>query len=296
MEFADAVVSALDESATAALVASPDFRQALDAFEREARASHPAIDVEPAQFAKFVAIRLGSGGPAVLRKMRPQDLYLACACLDGRRQALQTLEQSYFPELARTAGRFDVEGCDAAELMQQLRVKLLVGDGDRPPKLADYDGQGHLQNWLRVTAVRLFIDVQRSVNARARREQPQSLPSGAAASANVEMDFLKAEYREHFRAAFAYAVQALAPQPRATLRYHAVGKLSIDQIAAIYHVHRATAARQLAAARGQLLQLVREEIMRIARIDAAEVDSAIALVQSQLDVSLSRLLATTVDP
>jgi RNA polymerase sigma-70 factor (ECF subfamily) len=67
--------------------------------------------------------------------------------------------------------------------------------------------------------------------------------------------------------------------------------LNIDEIAALYQVHRATAARWLASARAQLLEKTRRRMSEQLQLKATETHAVFGLIQSQVDVSLSRLLS-----
>jgi RNA polymerase sigma-70 factor (ECF subfamily) len=59
----------------------------------------------------------------------------------------------------------------------------------------------------------------------------------------------------------------------------------------MYGVHRAIAARWLAAAREQIAGATRNHLAARAGIVSEEIDSIIRLVHSRLDVSFERLLA-----
>ena len=68
-------------------------------------------------------------------------------------------------------------------------------------------------------------------------------------------------------------------------------ELGIDDIATILKVHRATAARRVAAARAKLGDLTRATVMERGRLSAAEFDSAVRVIRSQLHLSLQRMFA-----
>ena len=73
-----------------------------------------------------------------------------------------------------------------------------------------YTGQGFLQNWVRVTATRTFIDCCRgqteSPEVPIRSELVAGLPEPGG---DPELQLLKREHLAHFKAAFAEAVAAL---------------------------------------------------------------------------------------
>ena len=58
-----------------------------------------------------------------------------------------------------------------------------------------------------------------------------------------------------------------------------------------YDVHRATAARWVAAVRTELGDRIRSELAARLKIAEDEVDSIVRLVKSRVDVSLERVLA-----
>ena len=189
----------------------------------------------------------------------PVDLYLACACARGVDGALERFERLYGDEIARTAQRFERPGLPADDLVQLLRAKLFTlpgGDGvqhARPtqrPRIAMYTGQGFLQNWLRVTTTRTFIDCCRgqpeSPEVPIRNELVAVLPEPKG---DPELQLLKREHVTHFKASFAEAVAALDGADRLLLKQHLVERLTIDQLGALYHLHRASAARRIAKAR-----------------------------------------------
>ena len=74
------------------------------------------------------------------------------------------------------------------------------------------------------------------------------------------------------------------------LRQHIVDGLSIDDLAALHKVHRATSARWLAKAKEDLLAETRKTFIQNARISKGECDSILRLVQSQLHATIRRRL------
>src|SRR5207248_8025138 len=124
---------------------------------------------------------------------------------------------------------------------QHLRAHLLVGDSERGPRISDFAGLGDLRGFLRVSAVRECLHTLKR-QRRDEGEGPDAL-GDLAATSDPELAVLKATYREEFASCFAAAVASLSPRARTVLRHHAIDRLSIDQIGALYNVHRATAAR-----------------------------------------------------
>src|SRR5690606_38822240 len=141
--------------------------------------------------------------------------------------------------------------------------------------------------WLWVLATREALMWRR----RRRREIPLEEGHLGIADVDIELDYLKREYRGELRAAFAEAMAELPSKQRNLLYYHFVRRLNIDQIGALYRVHRVTAFRWLRDSRGALVAATRRRLA--GRLDVAgdELESVLYLVQSRLEVSLERLLS-----
>ncbi|HEU4535220.1 MAG TPA: hypothetical protein VFS00_13925, partial [Polyangiaceae bacterium] len=171
-----------------------------------------------------------------------------------------------------------------------LTPRADAGGAPGPPRVADFSGRGAIGAWARVVAVRQAVVLLR----RQRRELPvedDELARKLEPDAGPELGHLKERYRDEFKAAFAEALGALSGAERALLRQHALDGLSIDKLAALYKIHRATAARRVEAARRAALEQTRRALGRRLRLEADELDSVMRLIESRLDVTLSPLLS-----
>jgi RNA polymerase sigma-70 factor (ECF subfamily) len=74
------------------------------------------------------------------------------------------------------------------------------------------------------------------------------------------------------------------------LRQHHVDGLTLDELAGVYRIHRATLARRLAAAREKLAAHTRRILLQRFGLGRKELDSLMVLVRSHLDVSMRTLL------
>lgn len=210
------------------------------------------------------------------------ELFLAWWTASGDSAAINAFEADYGPELRRIAARFTELPSD--ELLQQLRIKLFLGES---PRIREYGGTGSLLSWLRVVAVRLFIDIVRSATARRFEELDDRELLGLPALGQAR---LSDEVRAAIKRAFANAVGRLNSRQRVFLRHAYVDRLTLDQIAASYSVHRATVARTLASAREQLVEHTRADVQEALGITPQELASAMETLDSRLDLSLSRVL------
>src|SRR5262249_22780652 len=111
-----------------------------------------------------------------------------------------------------------------------------------------------------------------------------------AAVADPEIDLLRARYAVEFQAALRAALEALPARDRNLLRFSYLEGLSIDEIAAFYRVHRATAARWIGRARDALVEETRRLVLARVAVGEAELESLMRDLASQLEVSVRRLL------
>ena len=255
-----------------------------------ALAAHPDIAVDADTFAAELARRLGAGASLeVLVAVHAGDVHLAIACAAGDERAIRRFEASVLDEVDHSARRVGARREQADEVRAHLRRILFVSEPGRPAALASFSGRGDLRSYLRVIATRELV---RAVGAGHREAVvvDDSLLEKLAPASDPRLGHLRDTYRHDVDAAIRTALAGLGEEPRVLLRYSVIDGWTIDQIAALYGVHRATAARRVAAARDQLGDAIRTELAARLAISVSDVDSIVQLVQSQLDVSLERLL------
>jgi RNA polymerase sigma-70 factor (ECF subfamily) len=112
----------------------------------------------------------------------------------------------------------------------------------------------------------------------------------AVAGDDPELAYMKQRYRGDFKQAFLDTLAALSPRDQTLLRYHHVDSLNIDEIGAIYRVHRVTAYRWLEKAREALVIGIQQRLKERLRLNQGELDSVLRLIRSQLHLSLVRHL------
>jgi RNA polymerase sigma-70 factor (ECF subfamily) len=253
------------------------------------RAAHPSLAVEDATARAFFAARVADGGEPPEGDLAA-DLYLACAASAGVPAAHRAVEERLVP-VARAALSRIVGPAGVDDALQLLREKLFLAAGDAPPRIAEYRGKGSLGAWLRVVAARTALSLRRDAARRDGRRDDDFLIAELPADGHPELDHLRERYRPAFRAAVVAALGALSVRERTLLRLHVLDGLTVDEIGAIYGVHRATAARWIARARASLFDDTRRRLEDELGLATAELESLVRLVQSQIDLSLPRLLA-----
>lgn len=228
-------------------------------------------------------------GVPLIDRVRVADLYLACACARGQPEAIAAFEAHVASDIAVAVRSLEVGQALLDDVMQILRVKLFV-TGEREPLIATYSGRGSLRGWVRSVAVRTAMKLQHK-GARDAPLDDEALAQLPTGEAGPELAHFRRVYGTEFRAAFAAALAALDTRQRTLLRQHFLDHLNIDDLGALYGVHRATIARWLARARMMLLEQTRAGLRTRIGVHDAEVDSVLRLVRSELHLSLSRLLA-----
>jgi RNA polymerase sigma-70 factor (ECF subfamily) len=103
------------------------------------------------------------------------------------------------------------------------------------------------------------------------------------------LDYAKEIYRQAFKRAFEAALRTLPDRERTLLRQHYLDGLSIDKLASLYRVHRATAARLLVRARVRVLEATRAQMMSQLDVRSQDLDSILRLIRSQIEISLHDL-------
>lgn len=249
-------------------------------------AAWPEIRLDDADFVRFLAERLSPPcSAAEVAKLYGGDLFLACACARGDAAALRRLDGSFLSSLPQSLRRIDPSPGFTDEVVQLVRRRLLLGDGGRRPRIFDYGGRGSLSGWLRVLATRTALNLRES--ARPMEVLDSATENDVIAGAlGPEQALIKGQLRAHFRDAFGRAFGSLSLEERNLLRLHLVEGLSIDRLAVMFQIHRSTAARRIERVRLLLLERIRVDLVNAAGIPKSQLDSALKLVLSGLDLSL----------
>jgi RNA polymerase sigma-70 factor (ECF subfamily) len=256
---------------------------------RRARQAHPTFSVSPEDFFLFVGERLRDTQPEIeLDRRNVEDLYLACGCACGDAEALGVLERQTLPVVERGLASMKMAEDARREVVQALRERFLVA-ADGPPAIAGYDGRAPLAIWLRVCAGRMGLR-QLERDRRVAELDDDRLEELAPGVPTPELMYLRRLYGERFQKAFREAVASLEPRERNLLRHSVIDELGIDQLAAIYHVHRATAARQLNQARAKLIEATREKMRSELRVTDAELESIMRAILTIADMTLRQIL------
>ncbi len=247
----------------------------LDGLIAASGARWSGLQVERTELARALAERtLGADSRYAL------DIALMCGLARGDASALRAFEAEIVPDVRGALARLDPSGHLVEDALQQVRVKLLVAEGE--PRIVEYRGRGALAAWVQVIAIRETLMLRR----RTRNERPVSEDALLiAVEGNPALALTKQAHRADLAASFQAALAALTPRERTLLRLCFVEATGTEQLAELYQVHRVTMFRWLSDARAHLLDGLRSELMARVGVDANDVDSLITALASSLDVA-----------
>jgi RNA polymerase sigma-70 factor (ECF subfamily) len=218
---------------------------------------------------------------------RAADLYLAWACADKDPAAMSFFERLFLPAVDGYVGRLGLTEAVVDDVRQELRIRLLVGDD---PRIGQYSGRGPLAAWVRMSAIRVALSMLDRTKVRSRARDVTALGALVGEPTNPEMIAVKHRHGTAFQTALERSLDALEARDKTLLRMHFVDQLNIEAIGRIYRVHRATVARWLVAIRRRVLDNLRGELRMDLRASTSEFRSMLAVVRSDLDLSLRHLL------
>lgn len=263
----------------------------LSSQEAEIATAWPSLTIRFDRYLAHLAQRLSASRAAepadrVLRTMPAPDLYLAAACADGDEQAIALFQQTLVPDLRRALGKLSAPSSTLDDAVQKVTIGLFVGER---PQIAGYAGRGTLRSWLRTIGVRTTRRLLGETHGNTNDDGDDELAKMPGAVRDPELAMLQERYRDAVKAAFASAFGQLTPRDRNILRQYYIDELTIDDLAALYRVNRATTARWVAGARLAVVKSTRAQLVDTHAVPVSQVDSVIRLVRSQLHLSVRDL-------
>lgn len=271
-------------------VDEPALEAALGRAVSSATTAWPALNLSKHDFVAYLAAKIGTDESPVeqLASRHVDDLYLAFGCSIGDAAAVAAFDQAILRDLPRALRRGDLDPAHLDDTRQQVAAKLLAAT---PPAIAQYAGRGSLRGWVRVIAIRESGRLASSTSAERPTAGDDALFDAVAHGIVPAQSLMKDVYRKSFKQAFEDALAALSIHDRLLLRQHFLDGLSIDRMAALHDVHRATAARWIAKLVEKLLEDTRARLQVALNVDRDELDSVLRLIQSCLDASIGRALS-----
>jgi RNA polymerase sigma-70 factor (ECF subfamily) len=251
-----------------------------DPLVSEARARWPSARLDDAAVVAHVTARLGPG-------VAQLDVLFAALTLSGHAAAQADFDALVRAEVRRAVTPIDASPSFLDEVVQLVLTRLLVGP---TPRLAEYSGQGALAAWLRAVAVRLALNARRPGG---REEAVSAVPDQPLADPDPELALLRRRYQDQFKRAFEVAVQALTSRERTLLRLTTLDGLTLAQVGPMYGKDASTISRWLATARATLLERTRDALGAELQLSGSQLDSVMRAADSELNVSILRLLQSS---
>lgn len=267
---------------------------AVEEFFARAREARPGDWIEPPALAERLGELLGESPDPLgeLGALRAGDLVVAAAALAGHHQACAELEAEIHGIAAAVVGRMGGGPGEADETAREVVEKIVAGSADRAPRIADYRGRGSLGGWLRATVSRTYLNRMRSRKREVLIGDQGVLDALDDQRADPALAHLKALYRAEFAEAFEAAIGTLTHRQRAVLRYRFVDGATVETVAAVFRVHRSTCHRWIVEARAALAAATERRLRSKLSLSESDFEQVRQLVESQLELSLSRIFAT----
>ena len=256
------------------------------------RSRWPRLALPEEVFVSYLLQRLPPAQPPqplaqVLEQVHLADLYLACACVNNVPAAIPALEEHC---LRRLKSSLQLPAPVLDDVLQKVRMHLLLGTPSSGPKLPTYRGESRLSSWIRVIAVRMALHQTAPVAERPEENVLEALAALPTPEANAELALIKGRFQYDFRRALRDAFAALSREQRNLLRLYYVDRLTTTELARLLCVSQPTASRRLADAREAVYEETRRLLQERLRLSSREFESFLNVVRSQLDLSLSQLL------
>jgi RNA polymerase sigma-70 factor (ECF subfamily) len=255
------------------------------AYER-GRAAFPRIDVSQEIFQRWLG---ESGIDDEDLSTHCVDLFLAAACAAGNRAAHECFDASQLSGLTAHEVGLDMSADAVTELKQRLRLDLI---GGAHPKIAQYRGRGPLRAWVKVCAARSALRLKQQASNQLTGTDQRVLDALISQDASPEYMLMRAQYHDTLAAALEECLASLPLRDRTLLRMSFMDGLNIDQIGLAYRVHRSTAARWLLGIRRRVLDQLGTKVSLKLNTSSSEFRSVVRLLQEDVHLSLSRVLAT----
>jgi RNA polymerase sigma-70 factor, ECF subfamily len=225
---------------------------------------------------------------------RGTELVLAHAAAAGDPVAVAAFEREVLAQVRGIIRRYARDDARTDEIMQQLRIHLLLGDDKAAPRLARFDGRAALGAWVAMCAARVALHALRS--ERARREVSDEWSEALATLPAVDpvVEELRVRHAAQLTEALRDACLELPRRQRAVLRLLFVDGASVDEIATIYAVHRVTVWRWVQEAQMQISAHVRDRLRAVAGEGDPASASLVGWAMDQVEMSLAGALSSTV--
>lgn len=233
---------------------------------------------------------------AFLTTVCAPEIGLALACVRGDRQALLAFDTQMVRPARRALRKLGLDEATQDDIMQRLAQKVLTPREARPAALVVAAGQGHLAGFVHVAALRLGL------TATTNRKNTVYVADSALFDAlltpvDAVANRAKLADAQLVKTAISEACAQLSARDRNLLRLSVVHGVAIDELARLYQVHRATAARWLERIRDTIRDAAKASLKARTGEATEQVESLMQYVRSRVDLTFERILGeNTEDP
>lgn len=215
-----------------------------------------------------------------------RDKQLAEALARGDAAALEQFERDHLSKVELFLGRYRLPHDVLDEVKQRTRERLFVARDGAPPKIAQYAGHKPLDAWLRVVVMSVYQNLRRASRDHANVDE---MPLAELAALSPELQLVRHRMNQVFKTCLKDGFDALSADHRQLLRLKFGQQLSLDAMAVVRGVHRATIARQTNQAKAALWKALTDRLRTQLGLAVPEVEALAAELQSRLELSLSGL-------
>ncbi len=240
-----------------------------------------------------LAVRLAGLESSVLQKLAANEkgtleLAIACGCAAGEANAFKAFEDEYASVIHGALRSYGRGSAFSEDVAQEVWRKLLVADEGGLPLLR-YAGQGKLHGLIKVSATRTAISMLRKGS---REDVNVSRPPSIADDASFPLPGFDRELRAKFSKALESEIRSLDSHERNLLRMHFLGRVTLEKLAEMYGVHRATIVRRIAGVREKLADGTKRALAESLGADPRKMETIVEALGKHLDLSLDRMLQT----
>jgi RNA polymerase sigma-70 factor len=227
----------------------------------------------------------------VLSGLHLSDLYLACACAHGVREALDAVDQEHLAKLPGLLRRQRLLSTAIDDACQMLREKLFLRTAQGDPHIATYTGEGKLINWMKVIATRMANKLRSPEGPVAGgRGVSKILDELPGRGDDQEKDAIRQDLRRKLRAATRDALHlATSEEERHLLRLYYADGLSESKLARLFDTSQPTISRRIHRAQDAIRSETKRLLRERHRLTERDLEGLFAELQSRLDITLSQI-------
>lgn len=226
--------------------------------------------------------------------MAHRDRLLVYRCTCGDEEAWQAI-CDMLTARQHVVRKFATEPTFVDEVLARTLARLATKDASGVLRIERFRGTAPLQGWLCAVLIREAIDMSRVAQRQKKKAAP--LEDAVLVESNtVFTGLVRGEALPMVQAALRTALARMSPRERTWLRYRFVDGATLQQLAALMRVHRATAARTLAELQEQLRRDIQHVLLLERRVNQSDLLSMLREVVSAADGSLREALLSVNAP